>query len=324
MKIKTYLIAALILIALGFTALNGILLYLNLPGPLELPENIIIERGKSTRAIAARLAENKIIRYPLLFNVIAKVYGLKGHHLKSGEYAILERATAFQILRILTSGQSIIHKFTVVEGSYIHDAIVRLRAEKLLEGEIEDDVTEGYILPSTYFFSFGDSKQKLLSQMKRAMSEVLDEFTPRLQADSPIKSRLELLTLASIVEKEAYLESEKPRIAAVFLNRLKKGMKLQADPTTIYGITLGQYHLSRPLNKADLRAQTLYNTYYITGLPPSPIACPSRSSIEAAVKPAKTKDIFFVVNGSGGHNFSSDLATHNSNVESYKKSRAGQ
>src|ERR1700729_1285407 len=120
MKIKTYLIAALILIALGFTALNGILLYLNLPGPLELPENIIIERGKSTRAIAARLAENKIIRYPLLFNVIAKVYGLKGHHLKSGEYAILERATAFQILRILTSGQSIIHKFTVVEGSYIH------------------------------------------------------------------------------------------------------------------------------------------------------------------------------------------------------------
>lgn len=324
MKTRTYLIAALILVVLGFTAVNGLLLYLTLPGPLESSEDIIIERRKSTREIATKLAETKVIRYPLLFNFIAKVYGLSGRHLKSGEYAILERATPFQVLRILTSGQSIIHKFTVVEGSCVHEAIVRLKSERLLDGEIEDEVTEGFLMPSTYFFSFGDSKQKLLGQMKRSMSEVLDELTPLLSADSPIKSRIELLTLASIVEKEAYLESEKPRIAAVFLNRLKKGMKLQADPTTIYGITLGQYNLARPLSKADLRGQTLYNTYYITGLPPSPIACPSRSSIEAVVKPAKTKDIFFVVNGMGGHNFSSDLSTHNSNVESYRKLRAGQ
>lgn len=321
-RARTYLIAALIIIVLGFTAVNGALLYLALPGPLESRQEIIIERGKSTKAIARKLSEANIIRYPLLFNVISKACGLLlGRHLKSGEYEILAHATPFQVLRILASGKSIIHKFTVVEGSQVHETIVRLRTEALLTGEIEDDITEGFLMPSTYFFSFGDTRQKLLSQMKKSMSEALDELTPLLSPDSPIKNRIELLTLASIVEKEAYLESEKSRIASVFLNRLKKGMKLQADPTTIYGITLGKYILSRPLSKADLRSQTLYNTYYITGLPPSPIACPSRSSIEAVVKPTKTRDLFFVVNGMGGHNFSSDLATHNSHVESYRKSR---
>jgi UPF0755 protein len=319
---KKYLPILVIMFFFSFAAVNCVLLYMSLSSGNQQAQTIVIERGKSTHQISNMLAEAGVIKYPSLFNFVAKVSGLLGYHLRSGEYAFMASVTPLQVLRIIVSGQSVVHKFTVVEGATVNEIIASIKKEPLLIGELDDNITEGFLMPATYFFSFGDSKQKLLSQMKRNMSDALDELMPQLTQDSPLKDRIAVLTMASIVEKEAYLESEKSHIAAVFLNRLKIGMKLQADPTTIYAITLGKYKLSRPLSRADLRMKSPYNTYYVLGLPPSPIACPSRSSIEAVVKPMKSDDLYFVVNGLGGHNFSKTLQAHNDNVANYKKSEA--
>ncbi len=152
------------------------------------------------------------------------------------------------------------------------------------------------------------------------MSANLDKVMQNLAPDSPLKTRLEVLTLASIIEKEAGSNAEKPIIAAVFINRLKKNMKLQADSTTIYALTEGKFKLARALTKKDLLQELPYNTYYIKGLPPGPISCPSLKSLEAVVKSAKTDALFFVVDGKGGHNFSNNLNDHNRFVETYRKS----
>lgn len=298
-----------------------LLLYLASVGPLKTEKTIIINSGTSARHISRILAEHEIIRYPFIFRTIAIAARTLGYTLKSGEYAFTSHITAFQVLQLLESGKSVIHKFVVPEGVTVNEIRTKLQNEPLLVGEVEDNIMEGFLMPSTYFFSFGDQRQKLVSQMKRLMSEALDEITPLLDKTSPIKTRSELLILASIVEKESYLEEEKPHIAAVFLNRLKKNMMLQADPTTIYAITQGKYRLARPLSKKDLKIASPYNTYYVSGLPPSPIACPSKSAIEAVAKPSKSDDLYFVVDGNGGHNFSSDLATHNSNVMKYRRVR---
>jgi UPF0755 protein len=176
-------------------------------------------------------------------------------------------------------------------------------------------------MPSTYFYSYGDQKERLIEQMRKAMTLALDEVTAKLSADSPLKSRLDVLILASIVEKETGLDSERTTIAGVFINRLKKGMKLQADPTSIYAITEGKFKLARPLTKKDLAIISPYNTYYTSGLPPGPIACPGVKSLNAVVTPAKTNALYFVVNGKGGHNFSSNLMDHNENVLKYRQSK---
>lgn len=320
MKIKKTFIPLIIIVLLTLSFISLSLLYLITPGPLTATKNIIVYQGTSTKKIALNLQKEDIIRFPQFFTLLAKFYGLTGHYLKSGEYALTERITPLQILKILASGQSIIHKLKIPEGATINEIIEKLYDEELLTGDIEADCTEGFLMPSTYFYSFGDSRQKLLSQMKRLMSETLDELMPQLQANSVIKTRLEVLTLASIVEKEAGNEAEKPIVAGVFYNRLKKKMKLQADPTTIYAITLGKYKLGRTLTKQDLLIKSPYNTYHSSGLPPTPIACPSRSSIEAVIKPAKTDALYFVVNGSGGHHFSSTLEMHNMHVQNYRKS----
>lgn len=322
MKIKKAFIPIIILVLLSVSFASLSLLYLIIPGPLQETKNILIYKGTSTKKIALNLHEKEMIRFPYFFNIIAKFYGAAGKHLKSGEYALTERITPLQIFKILSSGQSVIHKLTIVEGITVHDIVERLRSEELLTGDVEVDCTEGFLMPSTYFFSFGDSKQKILSQMKRMMSDTLDELMPGLAKDSPLKTRLDVLILASIVEKEAGNEAEKPIIAGVFINRLKKKMKLQADPTTIYSLTLGKSHLNRPLTKQDLLIKSPFNTYHILGLPPTPIACPSASSIKAVINPAKTDALYFVTNGNRGHNFSKSLEEHNTHVRNYRKSIA--
>lgn len=324
MKIKKAFIPIIILILLSVSFASLSLLYLIVPGPLGETKNILIYKGTSTKNIARNLHKEEIIRFPYFFNIITKFYGLAGKHLKSGEYALTERITPLQILEILSSGKSVIHKLTIVEGVTVHDIIEQLRSEELLTGEVEVDCTEGFLMPSTYFFSFGDSRQKILSQMKRLMSDTLDELMPQLSKDSPLKTRLDVLILASIVEKEAGNEDEKPIIAGAFINRLKKKMKLQADPTTIYALTLGKSHLNRLLTKQDLLINSPYNTYYRLGLPPTPIACPSKSSIKAVITPAKTDVLYFVTNGNRGHNFSKSLEEHNMHVRNYRKSIAKQ
>ncbi|XVN41709.1 MAG: endolytic transglycosylase MltG [Rickettsia endosymbiont of Argas persicus] len=317
LKIKLFFVVLLIIIFI--TLVNFSIFYIFVPGSLTQNKTIIIEPKLSISQITEKLYSNKVIKYPWLFNIIAKAYSIK-NPLKSGEYIFTHNISPLQTLRVLASGKSIVHKIVVPEGTVVSEVIEKINEEKRLVGKIKGVVPEGFLMPSTYFFSYGDQKERIIDQMRKLMSTNLDKVMLNLSPDSPLKTRLEVLTLASIIEKEAGSDAEKPIIAAVFINRLKKNMKLQADPTAIYALTEGKFKLARALTKKDLLQELPYNTYYIKGLPPGPISCPSLKSLEAVVKPAKTDALFFVVNGKGGHNFSNNLNDHNRYVDMYRKS----
>ncbi|WP_341788175.1 endolytic transglycosylase MltG [Rickettsia endosymbiont of Lasioglossum villosulum] len=317
LKIKFFL--ATLSLIIFITILNFGVFYIFVPGNLAQTKTIIIEPKLSINQIVTKLYSNKVIKYPEVFNIIAKIYSIK-NPLKSGEYIFTHNISPLQTLRVLASGKSIIHKIIVPEGTVVQEVVKKINEETRLVGEIKGVIPEGFLMPSTYFFSYGDQKERIINQMRNLMSNNLDKVMIDLSPDSPLKTRLDILTLASIVEKEAGSDAEKPIIAAVFLNRLKKNMKLQADPTNIYALTEGKFKLARALTKKDLLQELPYNTYYIKGLPPGPISCPSLKSLEAVVKPAKTDALFFVVDGKGGHNFSNNLNDHNRFVEMYRKS----
>jgi UPF0755 protein len=317
-KIKLgILLGALLVIP---TSINVVGLYLYLPGPLQDSKNLIIEPGLSIQKISLKLAERGIITHPVLFEIIGKFYSLS-LPLKSGEYKFTTNITPFQILRKLGLGKSIIHKLLIPEGYMVSEILELLNQEELLTGKIIEDIPEGYLMPSTYYYSYGDKRQKIIDKMRYKMSKTLDEIMLKLPSNSPVKTRMEVLILASIIEKEAGNDPERPAVAAVFLNRLKKGMKLQADPTSAYAITEGKYKLNRPLTKKDLKIESPYNTYYISGLPIGPISCPGRKSFEAIVNPAKIDSLYFVVDGKGGHRFSATLKDHNDNVQLFRQSQ---
>lgn len=303
--------------AVLLSLINISLLYLFVPGPLKETKTIIVPSGLSTRQIASVLYEAEAISYPKVFGLISKFYSIKDP-LKSGEYLLTSGVSPLQILNILSSGKSIVHKLVIPEGVMVSEIIEKVNAAEVLFGDIKGIIPEGYLLPETYYYSYGDQREQLIDQMRNRMSRALDEVMPKLSPDSPLKSRMDVLTLASIVEKETALDEERTLIAAVFLNRLKRDMKLQADPTTIYAVTEGKLKLNRPLTKEDLSLASKYNTYYVKGLPVTPIACPGRKSLEAVVAPAKTDALYFVVNGKGGHNFSVTLDEHNRHVRKYR------
>ncbi|MGI4752687.1 MAG: endolytic transglycosylase MltG [Janthinobacterium lividum] len=317
LKIKFFLATLSLIIFISI--LNFGVFYIFVPGNLAQTKTIIIEPKLSINQIVTKLYSNKVIKYPEVFKIIAKIYSIK-NPLKSGEYIFTHNISPLQTLRVLASGKSVIHKIIVPEGTVVQEVVKKINEETRLVGEIKGIIPEGFLMPSTYFFSYGDQKERIINQMRNLMSNNLDKVMINLSPDSPLKTRLDILTLASIVEKEAGSDAEKPIIAAVFLNRLKKNMKLQADPTTIYALTEGKFKLARALTKKDLLQELPYNTYYIKGLPPGPISCPSLKSLEAVVKPAKTDALFFVVDGKGGHNFSNNLNDHNRFVEMYRKS----
>lgn len=300
------------------SGINFCIFYLFAPGSLAENKTVIIKPKLSIDQIAMILDDHNIIKYPILFSFLAKIYSLK-HSIKSGEYIFTQNISPIQTLRILSSGKSIIHKMLIPEGMLVHEIIKKINSEERLVGEIIGTIPEGFLMPSTYFFSYGDQKEQIIDKMRKLMSLQLDKVMEKLSPNSLLKTRLDVLILASIVEKEAILDAEKPLIAAVFLNRLKKHMKLQSDPTTIYAITLGKDKLIRPLTKKDLAIQSPYNTYYVFNLPPGAISCPGVKSLEAVVNPAKIDSLYFVVNGMGGHNFSNNFNDHNKHIKSYRK-----
>jgi UPF0755 protein len=315
---KTFALKIIIFLLVIFSTVNLVFVYLNTAGPLKEPKELVIERGLSKKQIIETLYANEVIRFPNVLYLFTKCYGLK-YQIKSGEYLFTSQITPLQVLEILTKGKSIVRKLVIPEGLTIQQIIDKLYQDNRLVGEIHEDITEGFLLPDTYFYSYNDQRQMLVDQMKKNMSKLLDELMDRLLPTSPLKSRIDVLKLASIVERETSLDIEKPRVAAVYINRLKKGMKLQADPTTIYAITLGKTNLGRPLVRSDLFLESPFNTYVVYGLPPTPIACPGKKAIEAAISPAKTNEIFFVANGRGGHNFSTNAKDHINHVNNYRK-----
>jgi UPF0755 protein len=312
------LIAMLIVGATVFTIVNQY----ESPGPLTATRTIVIPKGEGRIAIAERLEREGIItnRWTFVGGHLLQSFmgGRKSTELKAGEYEIKDHASMRDVIDTLAEGKSILYKATLPEGLTSEQIVERLKAETNLSGEISSTPEEGTLLPDTYYFSKGTARKEILDRMQAGMQKSLAEVWEARDPDLPIRSIEELVTFASIVEKETGRPDERDRVAAVFYNRLKKGMRLQSDPTIIYGIVGGQGALGRGITKADIDAKSPYNTYQINGLPPGPICNPGKSALMAALHPAKTADLYFVADGSGGHTFSETLKDHNSAVQKWR------
>lgn len=297
---------ALVVIVTG-SALGGAYLYFTGSIPLTAEKTVLIERGTGRIGIAKKLAEEGVIKYPEVFAVVGYAMGKKP--ILAGEYAFGPGMTPWHVLQRLQSGKVVLRKVTLPEGYTVWQALQLVDKAEGLTGELPTDVTEGSLFPETYYFVRGDSKSSIISRMQEKQQQVIQEL-PGLSPD--------LITLASIVEKETGVMDERARIAGVFLNRLRKGMLLQTDPTVLYAVSDKKGVLDRPLTLRDLAVDSPYNTYKNPGLPPGPICNPGRAALEAVLKPADTKDLFFVASGNGGHSFSETLAGHNRNVGQYR------
>jgi peptidoglycan lytic transglycosylase G len=298
------------------------------PGPLTQARTVVIEKGAGRIEIAELLEREGIIasRWAFVANHLVRnvMSGGKPVELKAGEYEVKAAASMRDVLELLGEGKSVLYKVTLPEGLTSQQIVERLLAEPNLAGEVTQIPPEGSLLPDTYRVSKGMSRQELLDRMQQASTEFLAQAWEKRSPDLPVSSPREALILASIVEKETGEDDERQRVAAVFVNRLKKKMRLQSDPTIIYGIAGGRGSLGRPITRTDIDTRTDYNTYRINGLPPGPICNPGRKTIEATLNPAATNDLYFVANGSGGHTFSESLSAHNAAVQNWRKIEKSQ
>ena len=293
------------------------------PGPLANDRVLIIPKDSGLTEIADLLRTEGLIEHPWAFRISALVSG-SWTKLKAGEYLFKARASQAEILDIIADGKVVEHSITVPEGLTSEQIVARLRDNELLTGDIIQVPREGSILPDTYRIPRGFSRQAIIDRMARDQRAVLARIWERKPADLPIKTPQELVVLASIVEKETGRADERPRVAGVFINRLNRKMKLQSDPTIVYGIVGGKGTLGRPILRSEITQPTPYNTYAIDGLPPGPIANPGRAAMEAVVNHSRTKDIYFVADGSGGHAFAETLEQHNRNVGRWRQLEAGR
>lgn len=293
------------------------------PGPLASDRVLIIPRDSGLTEIADLLQREGMIEHPWTFRASALLSG-NWTKLKAGEYLFKARASQADILNIIADGKAVEHGITIPEGLTSEQIVARLRENDLLSGDIIQAPREGSILPDTYKFPRGFSRQAIIDRMARSHREVLADVWRRKPADLPIKTPQELVVLASIVEKETGRADERPRVAGVFINRLNRRMKLQSDPTIVYGIVGGKGTLGRSILRSEITQPTPYNTYVIDGLPPGPIANPGRAALEAVVNHSRTKDLFFVADGSGGHAFAETLEQHNRNVARWRQIEAGR
>lgn len=313
---------AMSLLVIGLVALGGLFYFAKLQfdklGPLDHATVFAVPKGEGVNSIAARLEREGVITDRRVF-VASVIYFKAQDKLKAGEYEFRKQASMRDVLDKLVQGDAVLHKVTIPEGFTSHQVVARLNEAQDLEGEIESVPPEGSLLPETYKFSRGATRQGIIDRMQAAQRKFLDRLWPKRRQDLPFETRQEALTLASIVEKETSRADERARVAGVFVNRLRKGMPLQSDPTVIYGLTEGEGSLGRPILQSELDKETPYNTYKVRGLPPAPIANPGRSSIEAVLNPASTKDMYFVADGTGGHAFATTLAQHNENVAQWRE-----
>src|SRR5262245_59135581 len=269
--------------------------------------------------IANRLKEKGVIAHPYTFVLAAAYARFHGKSLKAGEYEFPAGASLRQVLSMITEGKAFTYRLTIPEGLTTEQIVERLNVQGALVEEAPAGLAEGVLLPDTYTFTRGTSRTELLARMQEAQRKVVDELWDRRSRDLPVKTKEEALILASIVEKETSRPAERARVAAVFMNRLKRSMRLQSDPTIIYGLVGGKGRLDRPISRDDISQKTAYNTYRINGLPPTPIANPGREAIRAVLNPAETDDVYFVADGTGGHVFSKTLSEHSEKVKEWRK-----
>jgi UPF0755 protein len=296
------------------------------PGPLSTSTVVVIPKGEGVSGIAERLQRDEVISDRGLFmtSIIYFIYLRGTGTLKAGEYEFRKFASMRQVLDTLVQGKSIDHKVTLAEGMTSQQMVERLRANLDLEGVVAEIPAEGTLLPDTYRFQIGDTRLDIVERMQAGQRKFLAKMWEDRDPDIVVQTPEEAVILASIVEKETSRADERPRIASVFENRLKKNMRLQSDPTIIYGLVGGKGVLDHPLQQDEVDRETAYNTYKINGLPPGPIANPGRAAIEAVLKPAKTKDLYFVADGTGGHAFAPSLEEHNKNVGRWRQVERAQ
>jgi UPF0755 protein len=315
-----------IFLILAFAA--GYVLYIgkqrfDAPGPLQQDRVVNIPRGAGIRDISDVLSREGVIDQPWVF--IGGVLLLKAREgLKAGEYQFKAHASLNDVVSTLSEGRVVVHQVSIPEGLTSEQIVARLMADDVLTGNIDEIPPEGSMLPDTYSFTRGMSRAQMIVHMQHAQQRLLKEIWDRRSPDLPLKTPEQLVILASLVEKETGKPEERTRIAAVFVNRLKQRMRLQSDPTIIYGLVGGKGTLGRPIMKSEIDQPTPYNTYQIDGLPPGPIANPGRAALEAAANPARTRELYFVADGTGGHVFAETYEQHQKNVLRLRQLEAGQ
>jgi UPF0755 protein len=309
---------ALLGTAAGFALFGWAVAEARKPGPLAADKIVVIEREDDGGPIDDQLEREGVIDSAIWFSAMTLLDGSRSE-LKRGEYEFKAGVSLRQVEEELIAHKVVQHKLSIPEGLTSDQIVQRLRDDDVLVGDIKEPPREGSLLPDTYFFERGDTRQAELTRLAKAQAKVVDEIWAKRAADLPIKSPGELVTLASIVEKETGKADERPRVAGVFLNRLQKHMKLQSDPTIVYGLAFGKGTLGHPITKAELDQATPYNTYNIDGLPPGPICNPGKAALEAVANPLRTKELYFVADGTGGHAFAETLDQHLKNVARWRQ-----
>lgn len=291
---------------------------LDAPGPLAGEVTLVLPRGEGVGEVGRRLADAGVVDDAWGFQAAAALLRVE-RRLQAGEYRFPAGETMRRVLGRIASGDTLVRRLVVPEGLAVHGVLALLAAAEGLEGPLPANVVEGALAPDTYHYRHGDRREALVQRMRSAQERLLGELWASRRPDLPFATPAEALVLASIVEKETALPEERRRVAAVFVNRLARGMRLQADPTVVYALSEGRGELDRPLTRVDLRTPSPHNTYVVDGLPPTPIANPGRAAIAAVLDPLRTDELYFVADGSGWHVFARTLAEHNANVAQIRR-----
>ena len=308
----SFVIVATIVAAIGWSFASR---RVTASGPLTADKTVNIPKGDD---VAETLEEQGVIDNAQLMKATLLVEGNKAN-VKAGEYLFKQNATLQDVIDTLVLGKQVLHSITIPEGLTSLQAVDRLRDNDILVGDIKNLPTEGSLMPDTYKFSRGTTRDQLIKNMQQESRKVVADVWAHRETDTPIRSPSEMVTLASIVEKETGKADERPRVAGVFVNRLVKNIPLQSDPTIVYGLVGGKGTLGRGILKTEVEQKTPYNTYAIVGLPPGPIANPGKAALEAVANPSKTKELYFVADGTGGHVFAETRDQHKANVVRWRQ-----
>ena len=304
-------VALVVLVSLGVQRIEA-------PGPLTADKVVIIAPGSDVGEIIGQLEQEGVIDSATLMTGTLYVEGDRSR-IKAGEYLFKQSSSLRDVIDTLVSGRQILHAITIPEGLTSEQICDRLKTDEILTGEIRSIPKEGTLMPDTFKFARGTTREQILRSMAQEQKKVVAEVWSHRAQDTTIKSPYEMTTLASIVEKETGKADERPRVAGVFVNRLVKGIPLQSDPTIVYGLVGGKATLGRGILRSEIDQKTPYNTYAISGLPPGPICNPGRAAMEAVANPSRTKDIYFVADGTGGHAFAETLDQHRQNVQRWRQ-----